>query len=314
MAKKPSQAAGSACSATDTMRSIIATIPIEIKTLGAPTLGVLSLRNVLRTLLNKPSRITSAENHWAKLSVARSSLKLMGQAHSDFRGLPDPKGWPPGCARIVYLRAPMTRWTPEELARVLDGRDRQGLHALVEHVTPAVIAGRALLLARRPYLRARNPSREDDVQEVLVALFKDNARVLRNFDPARQTHAAGTAANDALRRFVVGVAWNVLQRAYHRRWTRWEQLQHDLEAADDPRAQNNLARLLRVVDLERAVDRLSPEERDLFIMVYVEELSTAECCRRLRLTEENTLHARTSRLRKALRQLVSADSEALRHA
>ncbi len=36
--------------------------------------------------------VRSAENHWAELSVARSSFKLMGQVHTDFPELPDPKG------------------------------------------------------------------------------------------------------------------------------------------------------------------------------------------------------------------------------
>ena len=80
------------CSATDMTISITETIPVEVKTPGALTLGVRSLHNVVRTLPNKPIRIKSAENHWAELAVARSSFKLMGQAHSDFPELPDPKG------------------------------------------------------------------------------------------------------------------------------------------------------------------------------------------------------------------------------
>jgi DNA polymerase-3 subunit beta len=80
------------CSATDLMISITESIPVEVKTPGALTLGVRSLHNVIRTLPNKPIRVKSAENHWAELSVARSSFKLMGQVHTDFPELPDPKG------------------------------------------------------------------------------------------------------------------------------------------------------------------------------------------------------------------------------
>jgi len=80
------------CSATDMMISITETIPVEVKAPGALTLGVRSLHNVVRTLPNKPIRVKSAENHWAELSVARSSFKLMGQVHTDFPELPDTKG------------------------------------------------------------------------------------------------------------------------------------------------------------------------------------------------------------------------------
>lgn len=80
------------CSATDMMISITETLPVEVKTPGSLTLGVRYLHNVVRTLPSKPIRIKATENHWAELSVARSSFKLMGQAHTDFPELPDPKG------------------------------------------------------------------------------------------------------------------------------------------------------------------------------------------------------------------------------
>lgn len=80
------------CSATDMTISVTETIPVEVRQPGALTLGVRSLHNVVRTLPNKPIRIRSTDNHWAELSVARSSFKLMGQAHTDFPELPEIKG------------------------------------------------------------------------------------------------------------------------------------------------------------------------------------------------------------------------------
>lgn len=80
------------CSATDMMISVTETIPVEVKTPGALTLGVRYLHNVVRTLPSKPLRIRGLENHWAQLSVGRSEFKLMGQAPGDFPELPDTKG------------------------------------------------------------------------------------------------------------------------------------------------------------------------------------------------------------------------------
>ena len=78
------------CSATDMMISVTETIPVEVKTPGALTLGVRYLHNVVRTLPAKPLRIKGLENHWAQLNVGRSEFKLMGQAPGDFPELPDP--------------------------------------------------------------------------------------------------------------------------------------------------------------------------------------------------------------------------------
>ncbi len=78
------------CSATDMMISVTETIPVEVKTPGALTLGVRYLHNVVRTLPAKPLRIKGLENHWAQMNVGRSEFKLMGQAPGDFPELPDP--------------------------------------------------------------------------------------------------------------------------------------------------------------------------------------------------------------------------------
>lgn len=80
------------CSATDMMISVTETMPVEVKTPGALTLGVRYLHNVVRTLPAKPLRIKGLDNHWAQLSVGRSEFKLMGQAPGDFPELPDTKG------------------------------------------------------------------------------------------------------------------------------------------------------------------------------------------------------------------------------
>jgi len=206
--------------------------------------------------------------------------------------------------RSDTLLSPMfTPWSPARLRRVLDGRDRGELNELARYLIPAAITGRTILLARRPYLRRRGSNKEDDVQEVLVALFRDDGRILRKFDPERQR--ADGDDERGLRRFVIGVALNVLLRSYERRRVRWEELKEDMARIDgDATAPGEWLRLTRIMDLERAVRSLSESDRSLFSMIYVEQEEQAVCCARLGIAE-NTFQARKSRLIKRLRRLQS---------
>jgi len=198
------------------------------------------------------------------------------------------------------------------LKRALDGRARAELNELARYLIPAAVAGRAALLARRPYLRAQGRSKDDDVQEVLVVLFRDDGRILRKFDPDLQRHADGTDER-GLRRFVVGVALNVLLRSYQKRRVRWESIEDDM-ATLDPRGQSpEWSRLRRVLDLERAVETLSASDRSLFQMIYVEQAEQAECCVRLGI-HDNTFQARKSRLLKRLRRIHDEGVGAARRA
>jgi DNA-directed RNA polymerase specialized sigma24 family protein len=194
----------------------------------------------------------------------------------------------------------MPGWSAERLTRALDARARDELNALARDLIPAVVAGRAILLAKRPYLRAHGPNKDDDVQEVLVALFRDDGRILRKFDPTVARRREGDD-DAALRRFVIGITWNVLQRSYQKRRVRWEELKEDLVTADpDSALLRGFARFARVIDLERAVDALSASDRALFSMIYVEQREQAECCASLGIAA-NTFQARKSRLLKRLR-------------
>ncbi len=204
--------------------------------------------------------------------------------------------------RSDILALPMSApWSPARLRQVLDGRDRAELNQLARYLIPAAITGRTILLARRPYFRRRGANKEDDVQEVLVALFREDGRILRKFDPTRQREGGGDERG--LRRFVIGVALNVLLRSYERRRVRWEELKEDMARIDGEGANTGeWRRLARVIDLERAVEALSESDRSLFSMIYVEQEEQAACCARLGIAV-NTFQARKSRLVKRLRRL-----------
>ncbi len=199
-------------------------------------------------------------------------------------------------------------WSPGRLKRVLDGRDRAELNELARYLMPAALAGRAVLLARRPYLAGSSSNKEDDVQEVLVALFRDGGRILRKFDPSLQRRP-DPADERGLRRFVIGVTVNVLLRVYRRRRVQWEALGDDMALVEGDAANTReWTNLTRVMDLERALETLSASDRSLFALIYIEQAEQAECCTRLGI-QINTFQARKSRLLRRLRRLHE-DSEA----
>lgn len=193
-------------------------------------------------------------------------------------------------------------WSPSRLKRALDGRDRAELNTLARYLMPAALAGRAVLLARRPYLAGTCSNKEDDVQEVLVALFRDDARILRKFDPSLQRRP-DAADERGLRRFVIGVTVNVLLRVYRGRRVQWEALGDDMAAVEGGAANTReWVQLTRAMDLERALGTLSASDRSLFALIYVEQAEQAECCARLEI-EINAFQARKSRLLRRLRRV-----------
>lgn len=194
----------------------------------------------------------------------------------------------------------MPQWSPEELRQVLDGRDPPGLRGLAEYLQAAVILGRAFLLRRRPWLRAASQSKEEDVQDTLMALFARDARLLRKFGDFPEFRAS----EHALRKYVIGITSFVLQKKYQKHRVNWELFQVDLASRDDdPTFFAGFARFIRVIDLERVVAALSFAEQELFRLLYVEQLGSEECCARLGISAD-ALQQRKTRLLKRLRQLL----------
>lgn len=191
---------------------------------------------------------------------------------------------------------------------MLDTRDRARLRELVEYLVASATAGRARLLVEKPWLRQANRSKEDDVQEVLTALFNDrpppDARVLRRFG----SYPGFVMQKSALGHFVMGVTRNVLQRAYRKYRIGWEELTEDLAMLDlSAHRPPHLAGLPTwLVDLKGAVERLLPEQHELFNLIYGEHLDCPEVCARLGITPD-VFHARKSRLLKRLRRLLQGD-------
>lgn len=198
----------------------------------------------------------------------------------------------------------MSYWTPEAVRRVLDLRDPVELRRLGAYLLEAATTGRAVVVYRKPWLSLTTASKEDDVHDVVLALFENNARLLRKFGDFPDFRPSELA----LRRYVTGITYFVLQRKCQKYRPNQELLLEHLNLADDNSTLlAGFTGLERGLDLERVVHALSDEDHLLFHLLYVEQLNVAEICKHLGVTVD-AFQQRKSRLLKRLRVLLTCPS------
>jgi RNA polymerase sigma-70 factor (ECF subfamily) len=189
---------------------------------------------------------------------------------------------------------------PARIRAALSG-DAEAVHQLVAAVTPVVQARVARALLRRVDARARDVQQEvaDLTQEVFVALFTDDARALRAWDPALGL---------SLVNFVGLLAQRKVASIFRvRRTMPWseEASPEAIDAALDeagsrkPESQARSRELLLRL-LEQLEATLSPRGLDLFQRLYVQEQSLDEVCAQTGLSLDAVYQWR-SRLGKAAR-------------
>lgn len=202
--------------------------------------------------------------------------------------------------------------TEDLVARAI-ARDPDAVRALVRAVGPVVQGRVAKALARR---RSTQKQRrdvaqeiEDLAQEVFLALFDDDAKALRAWDPARAPLGA----------FVALVAdhqvFSIFRSGKRRPWS------DDVDVLPDPEPSEADARSpeVRVASkqaLETLLDflrgELTPKGFDLFVRLYVHDQPVDAVCRELAMSPE-AVYAWRSRLAKLVREHAAAsESDATR--
>jgi len=188
------------------------------------------------------------------------------------------------------------------LARAL-ARDPAGVRALVDALLP-VMQARVARALRRSSRRPTDVRRELDdlIQEVLTALFSDDARTLRAFSPARGM---------SLKNFVGMVADHVTSNhlASGRRNPWREVASVDIEIEERAGAEASLEGVILSRDLLRAlVDamraQLSPLGFQLFVALMVEDRPVDEVAPAFDMTP-TALYAWRSRLAKLARGIAA---------
>lgn len=200
---------------------------------------------------------------------------------------------------------------PEDLCadwgRVLD--DERALGDFVRRMTPVVQArvARKLLSFRDRSAAGRDVRQEveDLTQEVFLALFADDARVLRSWQPERGLSLANFVGLVAER-----LAVSILRSPRRSPWSGDPTLDETLDSfATAPSAEreavsrDTLARLL-----DRLTEELSPLGRQLFDLLLVQEVPVEEATARTGLSSD-AIYTWRSRLRRVARRLLAELSE-----
>jgi RNA polymerase sigma-70 factor (ECF subfamily) len=189
------------------------------------------------------------------------------------------------------------------LDRALAG-DAAATRRLVHALLPVVQARVARTLVRRRGGSGRDVRQEvgDLAQEVFAALFADDARVLRAWDPSRGLSLASFCGLVAERE-----AASILRSGRRSPWTEAATEMEDLEKdlGEAPGAEVHVATREQ---LERLVDRLreelSPRGLELFHRLVVEEEAVESVCASTGLTAD-AVYAWKSRIGKLVRRIAA---------
>lgn len=196
----------------------------------------------------------------------------------------------------------------EGLRRALSG-DEAARNRLALALLPVIQArvARSLLRWRLPAGRGRSVRQEveDLSQDVLLLLFADGGKVLRTWQPERGLALSQFVGLVAERRTV-----SSLRSGRRSPWKEDPTLPEELDREAPDRGPEEVVASreeLRFV-LRRLAEELTPLGRQLFDLLFLQELPLPEIVARTALSAD-AVYAWRSRLRKLARQLLAEGSE-----
>ena len=187
------------------------------------------------------------------------------------------------------------------IERALSG-DRRAVKSLVDHITPVIQARVARALLKDPRGRSRGSVREevaDISQEVFAALFADEGRVLKTWDPDKGLSLQNFVGLVAHRQ-----ALSILRTGKRNPYTEDPTLDTELDSYTPP--SHELAEAVETRDVARAVfqsmdAQLSPLGRRLFELIVLEERDVNEVAEEMGMGSA-AVYAWRSRLGKLMRK------------
>jgi RNA polymerase sigma-70 factor (ECF subfamily) len=204
---------------------------------------------------------------------------------------------------VCYPLAPVSEPTREGIERALMG-DEAAIRGLVDALTPVIQARVTRGLRRRSGGRGRDVAQEveDITQEVFVALFDDDGRTLRAWDPSRGLSLANFVGMVAERQVA-----SILRTGRRSPWTEDptadDALDHSAGASPGPELRV-VSRELFATIVRRLRDELSPRGLELFYMAVVEELPVDVVCAQLGM-QPDAVYAWRSRIAKRVRRIAA---------
>jgi RNA polymerase sigma-70 factor (ECF subfamily) len=210
--------------------------------------------------------------------------------------------------------------TRRQLRKALKG-DEVALDRLVDLLTPVIqarVARKLLARAGQAAGRSIRQEVEDLTQEVFLALFDNDAKTLRAWDPDKGLSLKNFVGLVADRQAV-----SILRTGKRSPWTEEPTLDEELdlkssgERAEPPGPEHLVAsREALATTLERLAEQTSPLGQTLFGLLFVEELTVPEITRRMRMTPEAVYawRSRLSRLaHRIFEEVVSETAPAARN-
>lgn len=196
----------------------------------------------------------------------------------------------------------------EDLVRRAIAREPAAVHALVTLLRPTIEARvvRGLTRSTRGRRSARQEV-EDLVQEVFLALFDNDARALRAWDPARAVLPA----------FISVVAEHevasILRSGKRRPYRDEEDGGIEVDTFTSGGSFESIVESQDLLDalLERLRAELSPKGLDLFYALLVDEQPVEDICARMAMNRD-AVYAWKSRLGKLVRKLAAELTESSR--
>jgi RNA polymerase sigma factor (sigma-70 family) len=189
----------------------------------------------------------------------------------------------------------------EDLVRRAIAREPAAVHALVTVLRPTIQVRVARALVRST--RARRSAAqeiEDMVQEVFLALFDQDAKALRAWDPARAVLPA----------FVSMIAEHqvasIMRSGRRRPYRDEEDGGVEVDAFTGGVGTDAIVESQELLDqlLEALRAELSPKGLELFYMLFVDELAVEEVCEKTAMSRD-AVYAWKSRLGKLVKQLAA---------
>jgi RNA polymerase sigma-70 factor (ECF subfamily) len=195
-----------------------------------------------------------------------------------------------------------------EIRRALAG-DELALTLLVQRLTPVIQnrVARGLLLRHMGSSAGRDIRQEveDFTQEIFLALFADDGKALRSWQPERGLSFLNFVGLVAERQTV-----SILRSGKRSPWKDEAALPEGMDWASPDRGPEEITASREQLELllHRLNDELSPLGRHLFDLLYLRELSPEEVMRQTGLSSD-AIYAWRSRLRKLAGRLLDETSE-----
>ncbi len=210
---------------------------------------------------------------------------------------------PSARARSSAADRPIGRLEPADVELAVAG-DRAAIIKLVDALTPVIQArvARVLFRVRQSFQnRSVRQEVEDLTQEAFLVLFADQARVLRSWDGERGLSLLNFVGLVAERR-----ALSLLRTGKHNPWTEDPTVCRELDRVSPQPGPEGIvvSRDLLGVLLRRLEETLSPLGKNLFDLLYIQELSVNEVVSRTGMGSD-AVYAWRSRLRRLARRLLN---------